>query len=181
MEAHGGRIRAESAGPGRAAAAASPAASVSASPSREARGKTPVLVVDDDPHALRQSREALAAAGYAPVCTAEPGEVARLVETKRPALVLLDLVLPGTDGIELMRTLPVLADLPVIFVSAYDQGDTVARALEAGAADYIVKPFSPAELAARVALALRRRSAPVPFRLGELAIDRATRRVTLAA
>ena len=141
---------------------------------------TPVLVVDDDPHARRHVRDALAAAGYAPAATGEPGQVARLVEAKHPALVLLDLVLPGVDGIELMRTLPALADLPVIFVSAYGRGDTVARALEAGAADYIVKPFSPAELVARVGLALRRRTAPAPFVLGDLAIDRAKPRVTVA-
>ena len=73
---------------------------------------------------------------------------------------MLDLVLPGVDGVELMRTLPGFADLPVIFVSAYGEGETVARALEAGAADYIVKPFSSAELAARVALALRQQSRP---------------------
>ena len=75
---------------------------------------------------------------------------------------------------------PGLADLPVIFVSAYGEGETVVRALEAGAADYIVKPFSPAELAARVALALRRQSPPAPFRVGELALDRAQGWVTLA-
>ena len=136
-------------------------------------------MVDDDPLALRQAREALSAAGYAPVTTAEPGEVARLVERHRPALVVLDLVLPGTDGIELMRTLPALADLPVIFISAYGRGETIARTLEAGAADYLVKPFSAAELAARVGLALRRRDAPEPFVLGDLVIDRAKHRVTL--
>ena len=84
---------------------------------------------------------------YAPAVTAEASEIARLVETRRPALVLLDLTLPGTDGIALMQILPALADPPEIFVSAYGRGDTVARALEAGAADYIVKRFSPAELA----------------------------------
>ena len=103
---------------------------------------TTILVVDDDPHALRQMRDALAAAGYAPVTAATPGEVARLIETRHPALAVLDLVLPGADGIELMRTLPALADIPVIFVSAYGRGETIAQALEAGAADYIVKPFS---------------------------------------
>ena len=189
VEAHGGRIRAESGGSGLGtrivftlpAAEESAAASVSAAPpARDAAERTPVLVVDDDPHALRHARDALAQAGYAPAATAEPGELSRLVETKRPALVVLDLVLPGVDGIELMRTLPALADLPVIFVSAYGGGDTIARALEAGAADYIVKPYSPAELAARVGLALRRRTAPGPFRIGELEIDRAKRRVTLA-
>ena len=173
VEAHGGRIRAESAGPGRGTrilftlpAAEEAGASVPAAPPRDAADRTPVLVVDDDPHALRQARDALATAGYAPAATAEPGAIPRLVETGRPALVVLDLVLPGVDGIELMRTLPALADLPVIFVSAYGGGDTIARALEAGAADYIVKPYSPAELAARVSLALRRRTAPrhVPHR-----------------
>ena len=139
-----------------------------------------MLVVTTTRMPLRRARDALAAAGYAPAATAEPAEISRLVETKRPALAVLDLVLPGMDGIELMRTLPALADLPVIFVSAYAGGDTIARALEAGAADYIVKPYSPAELAARVSLALRRRTAPGPFRVGELEIDRAKRRVTVA-
>ncbi len=189
VEAHGGRIRAESEGAGRgtriaftlpAAEGEGGAPAVSASPLGSAREKTPVLVVDDDPHARRQAGDTLRAAGYAPATTGEPGQVARLIEAKHPALVLLDLVLPGADGIELMRTLPGLADLPVIFVSAYGRGETVARALEAGAADYLVKPFSPAELVARVGLALRRRTSPAPFVLGDLAIDRAKRRVTVA-
>ena len=186
VEAHGGRIRAESAGAGQGMCVTftlpvadeevgAPAATARDPSPRDGRAKAPVLVVDDDPHSLRRVRDTLAAADYAPVVTAEPGEIAGLVETKRPALVLLDLVLPGTDGIELMQTLPALADLPVIFVSAYGRGDTVARALEAGAADYIVKPFSPAELVARVKLALARQSGPEPFQLGELVIDRATR------
>ena len=189
VEAHGGRIRAESDGVGRgtriaftlpAAEEEGGATAVSASPLARAREKTPVLVVDDDPHARRQARDVLTTAGYIPATTGEPGQVARLIEAKHPALVLLDLVLPGVDGIELLRTLPGLADLPVIFVSAYGRGETVARALEAGAADYIVKPFSPTELVARVGLALRRRTAPEPFVLGDLAIDRAKRRVTVA-
>ena len=188
VEAHGGRIRAESGGPGRGttitftlpAAAEDRAASVPASAFRDGRGGTSILVVDDDPHALRQMRDALAAAGYAPATAAGPGEVARLVEARRPALAVLDLVLPGADGIELMRTLPALADVPVIFVSAYGRGETIARALEAGAADYIVKPFSPVELVARVGVALNRQAAPAAFVLGDLAIDRATRRVTVA-
>ena len=186
IEAHGGRIRAASAGVGRGTTvtftlpAAEEANAAPPARSRRRRDRTPVLVVDDDPHALRQAREALAAVGYDPAGTTEPGNIPRLLETKRPALAVLDLVLPGADGIELMRTVPGLADLPVIFVSAYGEGDTVARALEAGAADYIVKPFSPAELAARVALALRRQSPPAPFRIGDLAFDRAKRRVTLA-
>ena len=68
---------------------------------------------------------------------------------------MLDLVLPGADGIELMRTLPALADIPVIFVSACGRDETIAQTLEASAADYIVKPFSPAELEARVGVEAR--------------------------
>ena len=68
----------------------------------------------------------------------------------------------------------------MIFASACGRGEIIAQALEAGAADYIVKPFSPAELVARVGVALNRRAAPGPFVLGELALDRATRRVSVA-
>ena len=95
-------------------------------------------------------------------------------------MVLLDLVLPGMDGIEMMKSIPELADLPVIFISGYGRDETIARALEAGAADYIVKPFSPTELTARIRAALRRRSAPEPFLLGDLAIHYERRRVSIA-
>ncbi|MCY4120555.1 MAG: response regulator, partial [Acidobacteria bacterium] len=193
VEAHGGRIRAESDGPGRgtrftftipvaeqsAAAAAGVVASRSASP-REGRELARILVVDDDPQSLRYVRDALIPAGYVPVVTGDARQVSDLVETHQPALVLLDLMLPGTDGIELMRNLPELADLPVIFISAYGRDETIARALELGAADYIVKPFSPTELTARVRAALRRRAEPERFRLGELAIDYERRKVTVA-
>ena len=94
--------------------------------------------------------------------------------------MLLDLMLPGTDGIALMESLPELAALPVIFISAYGRDDTVARALESGAADYIVKPFSPTELVARVRAALRVRAEPELFVLGDLAIDHGRRRVSVA-
>ena len=191
VEAHGGRIRAESAGPGlgtrftftlpvaEEAGAAGLARAPSPPPGARSE-KTPVLAVDDDPETLRQVRDALAAAGYAPVVTGAPEEVAALIRTHRPQLVLLDLVLPETDGIELMRSVPELADLPVIFISAYGRDETVVQALEAGADDYIVKPFSDAELAARVRAALRRRAGAAPFVLGALAIDYARRRVTVA-
>ena len=137
-------------------------------------------MVDDDPETLRHLRDTLAEAGYAPLVTGDPGEVARLIRAEKPRLVLLDLMLPGTDGIELMQSVPELSDLPVIFISGYGRDETIARALEAGAEDYVVKPFSPTELTARIRAALRRRSQPVPFVLGELAIDYDRRRVTVA-
>ena len=192
VEAHGGRIRAESAGPGMgtrvtftlpAAGEAGAVAGSSAGtvrPSGEGRDPIPVLVVDDDPQALRYVRDALALAGYAPIVTGDPEEVSALIRAKGPQLVVLDLVLPGADGVELMETVPELSDLPVIFISGYGRDETIARALEAGAADYIVKPFSAGELTARVRAALRRRSGAEPFTLGDLSIDFDRRRVSVA-
>ena len=112
--------------------------------------------------------------------TADPGELPRLLRAEKPQLVLLDLMLPGADGIELLERVPGLADLPVIFISGYGRDEAIARALEAGAADYIVKPFSPTELTVRVGAALRLRAGPASFVLGELAIDYDQRRVSLA-
>ncbi len=190
VEAHGGRIRAESAGPGRGttvtftlpaageATAEGPGNAARPRPSSESGEASRVLVVDDDPRTLRFVRDALSKAGYAPLVTGVPKDLPQIIRTERPRLVLLDLMLPDVDGIELMRQVPELADLPVIFISAYGRDETVAKALESGAADYIVKPFSPTELVARVRAALRRREAPEPLVLGELAIDYEQRRVT---
>ena len=104
------------------------------------------MVVDDDPQTLRYVRDALDNAGYAAIVTGDPRELPRLIRTERPDLVLLDLILPDADGIQLMGEIPELGDIPVIFVSAYGRDETIARALEIGATDYIVKPFSPTEL-----------------------------------
>ena len=192
VEAHGGRIRAESGGPGRGARftftipAAEGVVRVSgvgrrpASVTRDGRERTRILVVDDDPETLRQVREALTNAEYFPVMTGDHREVQRLIRTEKPALVVLDLVLPGTDGIKMMESVPELSDLPVVFISGYGRGETVAHALDAGAEDYIVKPFSDTELVARVGAALRRRNPPEPFVLGDLSIDYDARRVTVA-
>ena len=194
VEMHGGRIRAESGGVGqgtritftipvaeetggRGVAALAPSRGRL---SRERREQTSILVVDDDPQTLRYVRDALIAAGYAPVVTGDPREVGDLVKTHEPQLVLLDLVLPGTDGIEMMQRVPALEDLPVIFISGYGRDETIARALELGASDYIVKPFSPTELTARIRAALRRRAGAEPFVLGDLAIDYEARRVSVA-
>ena len=189
VEAHGGRIRAESDGPGRGATLtftlpAAPGASVRRAadePDAAAAGApVRVLVVDDDPNTLRLVRDALQGAGFAPVITGGDSELGPILRREKPRLVLLDLMLPGADGIELMGTVAELADVPVIFISGYGRDETVARALQAGAADYLVKPFSPTELVARVRAALRRADGPETFRLGELAIDYAARRVTVA-
>ncbi len=189
VEAHGGRIRAESDGLGRGARftftlpvaddalGAVPVHTEDSPPEGEPRR---ILAVDDDPHTLRHVREALTQAGYAPLVTGDHDALGRIVQAEQPALVLLDLMLPGVDGIELMQTEPALAGLPVIFISGYGRDETISQALGAGAVDYIVKPFSATELVARIEAVLRRRDDSAPFVLGDLAIDYDLRRVTLA-
>ncbi|MDE0349297.1 MAG: response regulator [Gammaproteobacteria bacterium] len=192
VEAHGGRIRAESAGLAKGArftftlpvaegggVRAEPRPAAKDAP-REPAAKPRILVVDDDPHTLRSVRDALTQAGYAVRVTAEAGQLGELIRTEKPQLVLLDLMLPGTGGIELMGEVTELGDMPVIFISGYGRDETIARAFEAGAADYIVKPFSATELNARVGAALRTRAGAAPFVLGALAIDYERRRVTVS-
>ena len=196
VEAHGGRIWAESEGPGMGARftftiptveEAGSGTAVSTSAARRAVAvageRVRVLAVDDDPQALRYVRDALLKSGYTPVVTGDPEEALRLVAEEKPDLVLLDLMLPGTDGIELMKDILGAGDVPVIFVSAYGRDELIARAFDMGAVDYVVKPFSPTELAARIRAALRKRAASEPsepYVLGDLTIDYAERRVSLA-
>ena len=193
VEAHGGRIRAESGGTGLGARftftlpvaedarQSEPSALGSPPGTPPAAGETArILVVDDDPQTLRYVRHTLTEAGYAVAVTGDHEHLSRTVRAERPHLVLLDLVLHGADGIELLRSVPELAGLPVVFISGYGRDETIAEALRAGAADYLVKPFSSTELTARVGAALRRATRPEPFALGELAIYYEDRRVTVA-
>ena len=198
VEAHGGRIWAESDGPGTGARFSltiptvgnveAPSPAQTAQPSThsarpEEQERVRVLAVDDDPEALRYIRAALTESGYEPIVTTEPQDALALVQDHRPHLALLDLRLPGTDGIELMAEITAMVDVPVIFISAYGQDELIARAFEEGADDYVVKPFSGTELGARIKAALRRRavSEPAePYVLGDLVIDFSERRVVLA-
>ena len=194
VEAHGGRIWAESDGPGQGARFTFTVPAVKeavdrSSPSPESPGKGKrkprILVVDDDPQALHFMRQALTEAEFEPVATADPDQVPVLLKRNKPHLVLLDLMLPGSDGLELMKDLLGKSDIPVIFVSGYGGGGIISQAFESGASDYILKPFSPTELVARVWAALRKGEDPShepagPYVLGDLTIDYAQRRVTLA-
>ncbi len=187
VEAHGGRIWAESAGTGLGARftftlpiLAETTAGAPEFHTEPQGGAERILVVDDDPRTLRYIRDTLTDAGYAPVVTANYRELGQVIRVEEPDLVLLDLVLPGIDGIELMEEVPELAELPVIFISAYGRAETIAKALDVGAADYLVKPFSPTELTARIRAVLRRRTRPGPFALGELTIDFERHVVTVA-
>ncbi len=193
VEAHGGRIRAESDGPGLGARFVFTLPVVQEtepvrSPHRSKDGPQSagtVLVVDDDPMVLRSVRDTLSTAGFSAVVTADPDEALGLMAEHQPRLALLDLMLPERDGEELMGDILAVSRIPVIFLSAYGRDETVARLLEKGASDYIAKPYSPAELVARVRAALRRfwesqfSASEEPFVLGDLRIDYATRRVTV--
>lgn len=196
VEAHGGRIWAESDGLGAGARFTftipvaevdGAAGAVCLAPGSNAveRDQVRVLAVDDDPQILRYVRDTLVGAGYAPVVTGDPEDVPRIMEEEKPHLVLLDLMLPESDGIEIMRDILRTSDVPVIFVSVYGQEEVVARALDSGASDYVVKPFAPSELTARIRAALRTRAVPVetpPFETyvsGSLRINYVERRTTL--
>ncbi len=191
VEAHGGRIRAENAGPGQGTRFTFTipvveeiehgAMDIPTHGERMDRRKPLVLAVDDDPQFLGHVRATLNDAGFSLLTTGDPNAVSDLIDEHDPHLVLLDLLLPEMDGIELMQQVPALADRPVIFLSAYGRDETVARALEMGAVDYIVKPFSPTELVARIQTALRKSDVfPEMFQSGALVINYEERRVTVS-
>ncbi len=200
VEAHGGRIRAESEGPGLGTrftftvpvvdepsnGSATGPGPLPADSDRAPGGRARILAVDDEPQILRLVRNTLSDAGYTPIVTGDPDEALRLIEQEKPHLVLLDMMLPGTDGIELMKRIPEITDAPVIFLAGQGGDQIVARAFEAGADDYMVKPFSPTELAVRIEAVLRRRATSdrtperEPYVLGDLTVNYAERRVTVA-
>lgn len=136
-----------------------------------------VLVVDDDPHIRQLLVFALEKAGLS-AREAEDGEAALAsVEQQRPDLVVLDINMPKLDGLEVCRRLRAQGDLPILFLSSRDDEIDRILGIELGADDYVVKPFSPREVTARVQAILRRtRSAPPPaaravMRHGRLTLD----------
>ena len=195
VEAHGGRIWAESDGTGLGARFifTIPAVEEVVSPLVNSAGglstdsgqgtldRARILAVDDEPQILRHIKSTLSEAGYAPTVTGDPREVEHLIEKERPHLILLDLALPGMDGFGLMRRISGITDAPVMFLSGRSEDQIIERAFEMGAADYVVKPFSPTELVARTRAALRKRAAsgqtqPLePYELGDLKINYANR------
>ena len=132
-----------------------------------------ILVVDDEAQILRVLRHILSAHDYA-VITAEDGDSAfEIFSETRPDLVLTDLQMPNTDGLELCRKVRAISDAPIIVLSVAREETTIVEALDAGADDYITKPFGSDELLARIRSSLRRapeRTADV-LEAGDFRID----------
>jgi two-component system, OmpR family, response regulator ResD len=142
----------------------------------------PILVVDDEPVVRDVVVRYLRRDGYATLEAANGDDARELIETRDPALVVLDVMLPGTDGLELCRWIRARSALPVILLTARtDESDRIVG-LELGADDYVTKPFSPRELAVRVRTVLRRTGQAVEARntieLGELVLDGGGRQAT---
>jgi DNA-binding response OmpR family regulator len=143
---------------------------------------TTVLVVDDEPIVREVVVRYLEREGYQTLEAGDGDLARRLLEQHSPGLVVLDVMLPGTDGLELCRWIRARSDLPIIMLTARGEEADRIVGLELGADDYVTKPFSPRELAARVRTVLRR-AAPEKIRaerlaFGELVIDARTREVT---
>ena len=198
VEAHGGRIWAESEGEGAGTTVAFtvPVASESDDTSsdtsrraehlgrvRRAGERTRILAVDNEPQILRHLQNSLTKTGYQTIVTSDPSDVVSLIEMEEPDLVLLDLMLSGTSGFDLLKQIREVSGVPVIMLSARERVEDTVRALRMGADDYIGKPFSPSELLARIEAALRRRVRPdqiemlQPYRMDGLTIDFTRRRV----
>ena len=140
-----------------------------------------ILIVDDEPKIVRLVHDFLAAAGFG-VSTAGTGDEALMrVRTEPPDLVILDLGLPGLDGLDVTRSIRRAGDLPIIMLTARDDETDKLIGLELGADDYVTKPFSPRELVARVRAVLRRHAGSGEtelLRAGDLTLDVPRMRVT---
>jgi two-component system KDP operon response regulator KdpE len=117
---------------------------------------TRVLVCDDEPQILRALRVVLREAGFEVLPVATAAEALDVAALRRPDAAILDLVLPDGEGVEVARRLREWSQMPILVLSAVGEEDEKVRALEAGADDYVTKPFAPRELVARLQAALRR-------------------------
>lgn len=132
-----------------------------------------VLVIDDDSALAEMIGIVLEGEGFEPAYCTDGAAAVQAFRTTEPDLVLLDLMLPGLDGIEVCRRIREESDVPIIMLTAKSDTLDVVRGLESGADDYIPKPFAPKELVARVRARLRRREEPAHdvLRVADLVID----------
>ena len=146
-----------------------------------------ILIVEDEPAIAELLAVNLRHAGHCPILAGSAEEALRLIRDILPDVMLIDWMLPGMSGVALARELRAgsrTREIPLILLTARsEEADTIAG-LDAGADDYITKPFSPKELLARIRAVLRRRAPQLtdePVRAGGLAVDPSTRRVTFSA
>ena len=143
---------------------------------------TRVLVVDDEPQILRALQLKLRAAGYTVETAATAGEALMKAAMRPPEAIILDLLLPDGNGTEVCRELRTWSTVPIVVLSAVGEEQEKIAALDAGADDYVTKPFSGDELLARVRAQLRRSEPPgrPVLEVGELRLDLEKRLVTMA-
>ncbi len=143
-----------------------------------------VLVVDDEPKIVRLARDYLEHAGFAVLLAADGRTGLALASQQHPDLIVLDLRLPDIDGLDVTRTLRRESSVPIIMLTARGEESDKVAGLEVGADDYVVKPFSPRELVARVRAVLRRleqaKTSGDTLRAGDLVLDVPRMRVTVA-
>jgi two-component system, OmpR family, alkaline phosphatase synthesis response regulator PhoP len=153
-------------------------------PATTMTGVPTVLVVDDAPEIVRLTRDYLEHAGFAVLVAADGPAALKLARSGAPDVIVLDLGLPGIDGLDVTRELRRGSDVPIIMLTARaDESDKLVG-LELGADDYVTKPFSPKELVARVRAVLRRaqlaQAPPERTTVGDLEIDRPRMQVSVA-
>ncbi len=118
-----------------------------------------ILAVDDDEPVLRSVKRVLESAGFTVNTAANGQEALKMIERERPDLVVLDIIMPGIDGLEVCRRIradPFIAKVPILFLTAKGRPSDIAQGLDAGGDDFLTKPFEVVELPARVRALLRR-------------------------
>lgn len=141
-----------------------------------------VLIIDDEPEIHRVLRPALTACGYEPLKAMTGGDALKIIAASTPDIIVLDLGLPDMDGKDVLRDARILSDVPIIILSARDDEAEKISASDAGANDYVEKPFAIGELTARLRAALRHASpkeqTPPRIEGGGLVVDTTKHQVT---
>lgn len=136
-----------------------------------------VMIVEDEPELAALVADYARAAGYAPQVFDDGARALAAIRVQAPALVVLDLMLPGLDGLSVCRAVRAFSEVPIVMVTARVEEIDRLLGLEAGADDYLCKPFSPRELMARIKAILRRAGTGTPAPARALAVDEAARRI----
>jgi len=142
-----------------------------------------ILVVDDEPKIIQLTQDYLENAGFSVISAGDGERALAIIQVEKPDLVVLDLGLPGVDGLDVCRSLRKRSNLPIIMLTARDEETDKLIGLELGADDYITKPFSPKELVARVRSVLRRselvQEGREVIRVGDVTLDLPHMQVTV--